>query len=392
MMNSFSKHTLVPTDEQTSKKIITKFQIVDQFNKKLHQEKKNTDGKVNHLQFAEIKDEEVQANEENFLNESEECEENYFNYLINDELRELSLLKAENQKLLRELDLLKLMDFNDDKKVDMKIFGLPYKRQNKILINRFAKFKLSKNLGRKVLSKLQEELNDYKEKAFKASIEVINNKDFLNLCHSQHKQIELEINQEIQEVERKFLKSCNKKKDIKNKYFKIEDKLRNIILPRLEKLSKSLIESENELKEIKIQIGEKKQGNRENKIDENNEEQEDDDEVYKSIKNENKTMEINNRELKKSITKIKSEIESCKKNFKNNNQDLKENALIYRRMKEISVEKLEKELNELKNSTKTTLDGKDEEIDELTLKICKIRSQISDSNCLISCLLNDKIF
>lgn len=309
------------------------------------------------------------------------------------QLKKFQALNHMKKLLLDFLDYAENGD-PDEEYVDMEVFGLSNSEQKRVYLKRIEGFKHCKEIGRKVLKKLQNELEYYQKKEQEGSLAAKLTTDLYRSQSIPAYVIENDINNEMTRIKDEFTKKYEKLFLTKLKCEKLDVRMRTEMIPKITNLETSLMMKRHELEKVKNEITETiKQENLQMKIDDEHEKK------LKAVTKEyDKVMEENNNTLhsiemmKRSIVKTSRNIESIKNDLRDHLVNYTQDAAIFNKVVENHEDTTNVNLCYLKNSTNCEFNIHDAEICILRNKICKMLQEISKSTEFIKALQNDVKF
>lgn len=317
------------------------------------------------------------------------------------------LIQSEYQYQLRKFDALnKIKDLlqclllcsksedDNDECLDMEIFGLPLKEQKPALLKRIDNLKHCKELGKKILKKLQEELSSYQQKERKMTFEAISMTDFYKSKLTPVKILERDINNEVTRIKEAFTKKYESLFLIKLKCEKLDLRMRVDLMPKITILETSLFEKRYELERVENDTREHiQQENLQMKIDDEYDKKmrfltED----YEKVVEQNKSLVPAIEQIKKSLIRTFRKKDKLTKTFAETLINSGQNSAIDKRLSEVQNNHIKSDLCYIKNSTINDYTLQDVAIINLREQICRMIQKISKSNNFINVLKNDLKF
>ena len=274
---------------------------------------------------------------------------------------------------------------------DVELLGRNFKQQNCIFKRRIALKEREKKLIMKIFKHLSLELKIYQKKEVEPSIE----KEVLVHRVKSHKareeNLENQLNAEAQRLKELFLKRVVELSKPKEKYERIDWKLRTEIQPKIVNLINNIFDSKESLKKIDAEIEILSEANvKQYEIDAELEES-----FIKLKKNfdelsfDVKVLPHELKALNGQIGDTAMEIESTKKIFNEKISDCNEDALIERSEKEGYKTGMEVQLNNTFDLTRMKENATDCVIKELRRRICCVLSSIETLKSRQTKLLDD---
>lgn len=305
-------------------------------------------------------------------------------------LSEMQSFKRLCENLKNQLKNEKIKEENSEK-IDPEIFGLDVKDQNEILIDRVMNLQNSKKLAEKYLKELYEKFSLYQNHEYEALLESKTIENSVTSLKSQQKNIEREVNAEVQRIKYQFAKAYMERLKIKNKYDKNDLKMRTQIMPKLKHLQDSISSSKNELENIQQEIFDLKEFL---KIEENYEMEFSEKLEFLERDFTHKLQEVSKVEdeikhMQKRISKINELIKKQKDDTNDKNQDLKESNHVCQRVNDILHDDLNDELDKVEEKTWHDYNQKKKIIETLKRKICQVSHAICNSEVVKDQLKND---
>ncbi|XP_070490984.1 GRIP and coiled-coil domain-containing protein-like [Chironomus tepperi] len=298
------------------------------------------------------------------------------------------------KNLLQCLLLFTKSDDDNDECLDMELFGLPLKEQKLVLLKRIKNLKHCKELGKKTLKKLQEELLSYQQKERTMTLEAISMTDLFNSKCKPVKILEKDINNEITRIKEALSKKYESLFLIKLKYEKVDVRMREIFIPKLTNLEVSLMEKRFELEKVQNDFLETmKQEKIQMKIDDEYDKKmrflsKD----YDRIVDDNEKLSNEIERMEKSLIRTFRKKDKLTKSFAEYLINSGQNSAIDKSLSEIQNNELSCDLCYVKNSTNNDYLRQDVAIINLREQICRMIQNISKSNNFINVLENDLKF
>lgn len=316
-------------------------------------------------------------------------------------------IRTEYEKQLRKMDALgKIKNLlqcfllytknedKDDECLDMELFGLPFDEQKPVLLKRISNLKHCKELGKKILKKLEDELTSYQQKEREMTFSAINMTDFYKSKLTSVKILERDINNEVTRIKDVFSKKYESLFLIKLKCEKLDIRMREILIPKHTTLEISLMDKQLELKKVENDIKETiRQENLQMKIDDEYDKKmrfltKD----YDKVVEENQSMASAIEHMKKSLIRTFKKKDKLTQIFAENLINCGQNSAIDKRLSEVQNKQLKMDLCYVKNSTNNQYIHHDVAIITLRNQICRMIQMISKSNNFINVLKNDLKF
>lgn len=299
------------------------------------------------------------------------------------------------ERLLQSLLLYTKSEDDDDKCLDMELFGLPFNEQKPVLLKRINNLKHCKELGKKILKKLEDELSMYQDKERKMTLSAINMTDLYKSKLKPVTILEKDINNEVTRIKDAFTKKYESLFLIKLKCEKLDVRMREILLPKVTTLETSLMVKRFELEKVENETKETvRQDNLQMKIDD-----EYDKKMQFLIKDYDKVVEENHsmtsaiEHMKESLIRtFRKKNKLTKKIFAENLINFGQNSAIDKRLSEVQNNNLNCDLCYVKNSTNNQYIHQDVTIINLREQICRMIQMISKTNNFINVLENDLKF
>jgi hypothetical protein len=270
------------------------------------------------------------------------------------------------------------------------VLGRSFKDQNEIIYQRLIMLDVEKALMQKIRRHLIIESEIY-QKQVNPEIEANILEHLVETRKLHLKKIEVQVNAEVQRIEKAFLEKWNQLSKPKKK-FEINDwKLRTELMPTQTNLSQQLFEKQEKLAKTNEEIETLRTQKEENvAIDEEFREIFDALEVeFEKITVDIETDTKDIEQLRYHINKIASEIKATKEKQLKIVTDLNENRAIDERMKEIYRDGLEEKLKQTSESTTKKMRAEDCIVVGLTNAICQASRNIRNSKIQISRLQTD---
>ena len=317
------------------------------------------------------------------------------------------LIQSEYQNQLRKFDALSKIknlmqslllctktDDDNDECLDMELFGLPLKEQKLVLLKRIDNLKHCKELGKKILKKLQDELSSYQQKERKSTFEAISMTDFYKSKLTPIKILERDINNEVTRIKEAFTKKYESLFLIKLKCEKLDLRMRVDLMPKITTLEITLMEKRSELEKVENDTREHiKQENLQMKIDDEYDKKmrfltKD----YDKVVEENQSLVIAIEHMKNSLIRTFRKKDKLTKIFAETLINSGQNSAIDKRLSEVQNNQIKSDLCYIKNSTINDYTRQDVAIINLREQICRMIQKISKSNNFINVLKNDLKF
>ena len=283
---------------------------------------------------------------------------------------------------------------DNDESVDMELFGLPIKEQKLVLLKRIDNLKHCKELGKKTLKKLQEELSSYQLKEQQMTFSAISLTDFYKTKLMPVKTLERDINNEVTRIKEAFTEKYEKMFLLKLKCEKIDVRMRVNYIPKITTLETSLMEKRFELEKVLNDIIETtRQEHLQNKIDDKYDRQlRSLTTEYDKVVKENETTASAIEDMKKSIIKTFKMKDELTKTFAEYLINSGQNSAIDKRLSDIQNKQLNCDLCYTTNSTVQEYTRQDVTIINLREQICRMIQKINKFTNFINVLENDVKF
>jgi hypothetical protein len=295
------------------------------------------------------------------------------------ELANFKALISANARLLLKLEDVKAGNCDD---VDLNLIELSHAQKKAIFTNQLEELRGCKHLGMKVLTNLTKELEAHQQREHIFAVPIMVNEHIIN-SHLPHcAQIANDINNEVQRLEKAFRSDYKKKLRVKHKFDKLDQKLASEVLPRLAQLereleakSEELSKTEEKIEESRVMLKEFEETEDVYRVKLKNAERD-----HRKLLEENQRLEKYVAKLKKGVVSHHHNIEKFGTKFDADLIEVKENAGINQRIKELEVVDLEKQLKCSKVTTTCKLIDQDATIRQLCQNISKVLQQISKVN------------
>lgn len=299
--------------------------------------------------------------------------------IYSDAVQELADLTKYKKNLEDEL-----MFIEESKKIDepdRELLGLPPKAQNCILHKRIAALEKEKRLIQKILEKLLNEFKSLQKKAVDPTVDAEVMSHLVQTRKAQVKSLEVQLNAEVRRIEKAFAEKFKILSKPKRKYEQNDWKLRTEIQPKMFHLNNALFKGNEDLKKVKKEIFElgqimNDQESRNEKLEEELPSLERELEQWTSdFKSASREVKLLRNELKQTVANV----ESAKASFSKEFTKFCEDSAIDDRIKEISKDDLETQVDCSKELTLKAFAAVDCVTNQLKKKITCMKSLLEGS-------------